>query len=109
MSRQVQLDLVLAGLDVEALEHAVELVDRTRVKAVHEDFRFTRTDLQPQRRAEVVAVIPLRIGVVARVPRIAEIPRVVVRTPIVVAANPDADDHGAAWRDPDDGAPLRKR
>src|SRR5262249_27977190 len=69
-------------LDVETLEHAVELVHLPDVVAVNVDLRVTRLDLQPQRAfvARGGRVGRLRGGVggvVAAVPRIVE--RIVVR------------------------------
>ena len=43
------LDAVRARLDVQPLEHAVEVVDRAREVAVDVDRRVARLDLQPQR------------------------------------------------------------
>jgi hypothetical protein len=42
MARQIELHFVLARLEVQTLERAVEVVDDTRIVAVDEHLRLTR-------------------------------------------------------------------
>jgi hypothetical protein len=72
-------DLVVAGRQVEPLEHAVELIDRAHEEAVDVDLRVARLDFEPGRRpVAIVAVVRvgIRVGVavavaVVRAPAIA--------------------------------------
>jgi len=54
VSRQEQLDLVLARLDAEALERPIEFVDSAGVRPVDKHLGLLRRDLQPYRRCQVV-------------------------------------------------------
>src|SRR5688572_7090909 len=55
MARQVELDIVIARLDVQPLEDAVEIVDRSRVVTVDEDFGLPRRDLRAHVAGQIVA------------------------------------------------------
>ena len=55
VARQEQCDLVAAGLEIEALKDAVEVVDDAHQEAVDEHLGILRRDLQAQR-ALVIAM-----------------------------------------------------
>jgi hypothetical protein len=86
VSREVQLELVIAGLDVQALEHTVEIIDGSGVIAVEEDLRLARLDLEPKRRK-----LPVRRAVVVRrIPPVREaVPRVIEPWAVVAAHDDD--------------------
>ena len=62
---EIELQLVLARLDVQALQVAVELVDDADEVSVDENLGVARRDLEPRRAREVVApgTVVVRIGI----------------------------------------------
>ena len=54
----VDLDLVSAGLEPQRLERAVEVIDQSRVIAIHEHLRVARTDLQANAADVIAAQLP---------------------------------------------------
>ena len=52
-SVEIKRDVVLARLRAESLEHAVEVVDKTRIVTVHENLRFPWFDLEAHGRIRV--------------------------------------------------------
>src|SRR4029077_2889831 len=68
---EVQLDLVLTGLNVQTLERAVEVVDDAGVVAVDVDLGFVRLHLELHRRLwRQVRAVVRRINAPRSVPRI---------------------------------------
>jgi hypothetical protein len=61
MSREIDLDLVLPGGNVQPLQPAVEVVHRTDEKAVDVHFRLARLHFNPGR-TRVVVSIPVAVG-----------------------------------------------
>jgi hypothetical protein len=98
---EIQLDVVVAWLQVQTLQHAVEIVDAPREVAIDEHFGLPRVHLQPDRGAVVVAVtvarVPLRVAVV--VPGVVE-PGIGV---VVRTIDVGADVHARADADADTG------
>src|SRR5439155_22449597 len=74
---QIQRDLVLARLDVQSLEHPVEVVDDAGVVPIDVDLRVFRSHLDPDRSGGLVRVVriperrrPERILIAVPVPRV---------------------------------------
>src|SRR5262245_25080583 len=55
---QYDRDAILAGLEAQRLEHAVEIVDQAGICAVDVHLRIRRLDIKPQR-ARWVPVVPI--------------------------------------------------
>jgi hypothetical protein len=82
MTRQIQLDRMVARFDVETLERAVEIVDSAGVVPVDEDLGLPRRHLSADVAAAVVG-IPV-IGVIRVVRRGTSI----IRTPVAGVVRP---------------------
>ena len=88
MPRQIQLEIVLARLETQALEETVELVDRAGKVPVDEHLGLSWLHEQAQRRAQVE---DRAVAVVRLVPLIvwAEVPGIVEERSVVRARYDD--------------------